>query len=308
MKVTLAQLQVFVALCEKLHFTRAAEHLAISQPSVSKEIRALERTLGLTLLTRSSAGTVLTQEGERLEAQARSVIAAAVAFEVQAAVVKRQYKREVTIAASPSIVNRILPETLRHVDDHELGITLVVLEVETGEVVDAVDSGHADIGLGHQLSEPARSIRRLLGWDELRVVINQSLVPENGGSIDVRRLATVPLLLWPRERSPSYFDAMMDACRTRGLEPLLLTGTSRISGSWSYFLDDARAFSLAPQDFATHEARGDLVSVSMEPPAHVSLDVVWREGNPDVNAVLEAIWSLTQDRRRGPSRTPPKGV
>ena len=57
MMLSLAQVQVFVTLCDTLHFTRAAERLSISQPTVSKEIRALERALGVRLLARSPAGT-----------------------------------------------------------------------------------------------------------------------------------------------------------------------------------------------------------------------------------------------------------
>lgn len=45
MKVTLEQLTVFATLCQTLHFTRAAERLGLTQPTVSKEMRTLERAL-----------------------------------------------------------------------------------------------------------------------------------------------------------------------------------------------------------------------------------------------------------------------
>ena len=113
MKVTLAQLQVFVALSDTLHFTRAAEALSVSQPTISKEIKALERGLGIQLLNRSSGGTTLTPAGRSLQGHARAVITQVTEFEASAEVVKRHARREVRIAASPSIVNRLLPETLR---------------------------------------------------------------------------------------------------------------------------------------------------------------------------------------------------
>ncbi len=311
MMLSLAQVQVFVTLCDTLHFTRAAERLSISQPTVSKEIRALERALGVRLLARSPAGTTLSEAGERLAPQARAVLREASTFEAMAAEVRRRFRRQVTIAASPSIVNRILPDTLREVDDHQLDISLLALEVETGDVVAAVDGGRADIGIGHHLVDPVRATKRRIGDDELRVVVSRHLAPAGRQTIDLRQLDNVPLLIWPRERSPVYHDAMLDACRSRGLDPLLLTGTTRISGSWSYFLDDARAFALAPQDFAAHEAGGNLAALSMEPPAYVPLEVVWREGNAEVDQILEILWALTKDRRAGtgPDRRPagPRG-
>ena len=295
---TLAQLQVFVALCDALHFTRAAEQLGISQPTVSKEIRSLERALGVQLLARSSGGTTLTPAGDALQPYARSVLQESQLLESAAATAMRQSHRQVTIAASPSIVNRLLPETLRRVDDHQLGVTVLALEVETGEVVEAIDSGRADIGIGHHLGEPLRAIKRRLGYDELQVVISRSLVPPESTSVDLNRLSNLPLLMWPRDQSPVYYDAIMAACRQRDLEPLLLTGTSRISGSWSYFLDDARAFALAPRDFATQEGRNSLISLPMHPPAFIPLEIIWRtKDSADVNQLLAIIWELTQDRR-----------
>lgn len=302
MNVTLSQLRVFVTLCDTLHFRHAAQRLSVTQPAVSKELRALEKTLGLRLLSRSSVGTTLTEEGRQIEPLARALVTQVATLESRAAEVRRQSNRQVTIAASPSIVNRILPETLRQVDDMEMGIGILALEVETGEVVDAVDGGRADIGIGHHLSEPTRAIKRHIGDDELRILVSPALVHADRRSIDMARLANVPLLLWPRERNPAYFDAMLEACRVRGLDPLVLTGTSRISGSWSYFLDDARAFALAPLDFAEQEAGAGLVSIALQPPAQIPLEIVWREGNAAVNDVLEIILAVTADRRR---RRPP---
>lgn len=305
MKVTLAQLQVFVALCDTLHFTRASEQLGISQPTVSKEIRALERRLGVQLLARSSGGTTLTPAGNALQAHARSVLAETQLLEAAAETERRTSRHQVTIAASPSIVNRLLPETLRTVDDQQLGVTVRALEVETGEVVDAVDSGRADIGIGHHLGEPTRATKRRLGHDELQVLISRSLVPRDSTTADMKRLNNIPLLIWPRDRNPVYYDAMVDACRDRGLEPLRLTGTTRISGSWSYFLDDARAFALAPRDYAAHEARGTLISLSMDPPAFIPLEVIWRaKGSSDVEEILAILWELTRNRRNPPDHQP----
>ncbi len=253
--------------------------------------------MGVRLFTRSAGGTALTSAGERLRPAAVAVLETVRLFEEAAAAELRDARRAVRVAASPSIVNRLLPDLLRAIDDQELGISIQVLEVETGEVLSAVEDGRADVGIGHLIGEASRAVTHLLGHDPLRVLLHRALVPHRATHADLHRLAHVPLLLWPRERSPGYYDFVLEACRTRGLEPMVLTGTSRIAGSWSYFLQDARALALVPADFAEQEARGDLVALPLDPPASIPLEVAHiRNPPPHVARLLAILTDLTRDR------------
>jgi DNA-binding transcriptional LysR family regulator len=75
MDVHLRDLRYFIAVAEELHFTRAAELLHISQPSLSKQIRVLERDLGFPLLRRDRRSVALTDAGEALLPRARELLA-----------------------------------------------------------------------------------------------------------------------------------------------------------------------------------------------------------------------------------------
>src|SRR3954447_25103837 len=67
-------LRYFVAVADELHFTRAAELLHISQPSLSKQIRQLERDLGFALFRREHRTVALTDAGEALLPRARELV------------------------------------------------------------------------------------------------------------------------------------------------------------------------------------------------------------------------------------------
>ncbi|MET7381737.1 LysR substrate-binding domain-containing protein [Streptomyces sp. NPDC005526] len=75
MDVHLRDLRYFVAVAEELHFTRAAERLYVSQPALSKQIRALERQLGFQLFERQRRQVELTPQGEALLTPARHLLA-----------------------------------------------------------------------------------------------------------------------------------------------------------------------------------------------------------------------------------------
>ncbi|MEU1022315.1 LysR family transcriptional regulator, partial [Streptomyces sp. NPDC005904] len=69
------QLHYFVAVAETRHFTRAAEKVHVSQPSLSQQIRALEKELGAELFSRARGNITLTDAGEALLPLARRILA-----------------------------------------------------------------------------------------------------------------------------------------------------------------------------------------------------------------------------------------
>lgn len=76
MDVHLRDLRYFLAVAERLHFTRAAEDLYISQPALSKQIRTLESQLGVPLFVRSGKTVTLTPAGLDLLPEAQRTVAA----------------------------------------------------------------------------------------------------------------------------------------------------------------------------------------------------------------------------------------
>src|SRR5690242_13276243 len=69
-------LAAFVAVAEELHFTRAASRLYVAQQALSRDVRRLERELGVELFVRTTRQVTPTADGERLLPYARRVLAA----------------------------------------------------------------------------------------------------------------------------------------------------------------------------------------------------------------------------------------
>lgn len=73
--VDLRELRTFLALCEEMHFGRAAERLDISQGRVTQIIKHMETKLGSSLFERTSRRVSITPSGERLRERLTPVLA-----------------------------------------------------------------------------------------------------------------------------------------------------------------------------------------------------------------------------------------
>ena len=297
MRWTLRQVEVFAALAADPHFARAAERLGLAQPTVSKELRALERALGVVLLSRSSGGSALTPEGVALLPHVTAVLEAANGLEDEAESMRRPRQQHVRVAASPSLVHRVMPLLLRRLERAHSQVQVDVVEVETGGVTATLERGDADLGIGHHVPAPAGGRVRTLAREELFLIAADGLLDADPID-DLSALATVPLLMWPREQSPAYHDALLEVCRTRGLDPMLLLGSSRVSGSRAYLLHEGRAFALAARDFALSEAHG-VRATRLTRPAHVPITLAWMEpASPAARRVMAELRHVVTETAR----------
>src|SRR2546421_5604439 len=114
MHLGFTQLVAFKAVADARSISRAADTLLVSQPAVTKQVRQLERSLGVKLFDRHARGVSLTESGEVLASYARRIFN--LLAEAEQAIDDLQGLRQgkLAIAASPTIGVYFLPDVLVH--------------------------------------------------------------------------------------------------------------------------------------------------------------------------------------------------
>lgn len=297
MNITMRQAEFFVAVAATEHFGRAAENLFVSQPVVSQEIRRLERNLGLTLFDRSTRSVMLTAAGESLLPLARALLEAGETFTEVAARLAGPANAGVRLAASPSAMNALVPNILRSAEESLPGVSVEELAVETGEVGAALASGRSDVGIGRYIDVPDRFRSEIIRWEPVFVALSADHPLAGADGIRLAELADVPLLLWPRERNPEYYDRLLEICEQASLEPLVLVSRPRIVGARSYLISEGRAFGLVPESTANLVLPG-ITTIPLAQPELLPMSVAWLadEPRPQVLAMVELIRRVAAER------------
>ncbi|MDG4826289.1 LysR family transcriptional regulator [Asanoa sp. WMMD1127] len=139
--VHLRELRYFVAVAERLHFTRAAEALYVSQPALSKQIHALETQLRAPLFERDRRTVRLTAAGEALLPGARAALEAWAAAEADLAAALARQAAELVVGMSTGVGRSLLPAVRARfaaaAPDAELRLRQVPWSDPTGGLGDA---------------------------------------------------------------------------------------------------------------------------------------------------------------------------
>lgn len=197
--MTLTQLTYFVALADVRSFTRAAAAVGVAQPTLSRQLRALEAELGAALIDRGNQdGPGLTPAGEAILPLARRMLADAETTRATVADIVGLRQGRIRVGATPSLCIGVLADVLRVFHEQYPEIRLELSESGSQPLVRSLGRSELDVAL---VIVPASGIDPGLHTtpilrERLSVASPASAGPLSGrGSVSVVDLARRPLVV-----------------------------------------------------------------------------------------------------------------
>ncbi len=216
----LRHLRYFVAVAEALNFGRAARRLAISQPPLSRQIKALEEELGTALFTRTRRTVALTAAGSALLPEARRLLREANALKEGARHLAAGEAGTVAIGFISVAAYNIIPAVVPGFRARHPGLKLVLQEGLTDTLLPALAQGEIDAALVlAPVSDPRLAYRPLVHERLIVALPARAGRRFRGASISLATLANEPFVLFPRRAGPGLYDLIVGCCQRAGFAP-----------------------------------------------------------------------------------------
>jgi len=192
----LRRLRTFVAVAELGTVSEAALHLPISQSALSRQISDLEQELRVRLFDRVGRRLVLTAIGEELLGDCRSVLGQVRSLGERAELLRRGDSGVLKVAASPQMIESVLSTFLPRYAVRFPNVQVRLTEAALGPAqVALLERGEVHLGIRHDQGVDPRLASLPLQPDEVLAACAPSLHFGAAETIDIRSLASYPLLL-----------------------------------------------------------------------------------------------------------------
>jgi DNA-binding transcriptional LysR family regulator len=271
--------RTFVNVAELGTVSKAALHLRVAQPALSRQINDLEQELGLKLFDRVGRRLVLTSEGEQLLGDCRNLLSYAGA--VGAQLLRSGDSGTLKVAASPQHIESVFSQFLPRFAQRYPKVEVKVSEGSGREILTMLERGeiHLAQNLLHAVQpDPQRFAIEPLAPVELLAACHQDLALGSRGKIEVDQLATRPLLLL--DSGFGFRRAFDAACRLAGVEPKVLF-ESRAPHTLLALAEAGHGVAIIPSALRTHRYALRIFCVTYRgKPLREPLTIVWDKRRP----------------------------
>jgi DNA-binding transcriptional LysR family regulator len=221
----LRRLTYFVAVAEERHLGRAAERLHLSQPPLTRQIKALEAEVGAQLFERTPRGMVLTHAGETLLRDARAIFGMVDQAADRAHRAGRGRLGRLDVGVYGSAIFGIVPNILARFSRENSDVEIALYHAQTPQQVSALRQGRVLIVFERLLPADSDLQVERVASEPLWVAMSDNHPLARRKKIPVALLRNHALAVGS---SPSATATLLRLCAEEGFEPQIATQTSDV--------------------------------------------------------------------------------
>ncbi|OAJ54028.1 LysR family transcriptional regulator [Paraburkholderia ginsengiterrae] len=217
--IDIKPLRYFVTLAETRHFGRAAARLNLSQPPLSRQLAALEASVGVTLVERSPRSVTLTAAGERFYTDAKAILAAVEQAVSNAQAAAHGDTGKLAIGFTMCSAYNVVPGYARAFGAAFPEVALNLREVVSNDLAAQVLTGQIDAAIMFPNVRDKGLATRTVVREPLCVALSRNHARARARRLKISQLAGEPFVLASEEAASTLRAAIVDHCRSGGFEP-----------------------------------------------------------------------------------------
>jgi DNA-binding transcriptional LysR family regulator len=296
--VELRQLRYFLAVAEEGRFSRAAQRLHMAAPSLSQQIRALERELHVQLFDRTPQAARLTNAGAILVERARVILAEADRAIADVRIAGTGSREPLTLRVA-NMADLVMEGPLRLAAVGIDGVEVSVSSARGDDALEAVRQGRADAAIVWSRSYPQRDLAgTLLGSVLFGIVLPLRHACFDAVTVPVAALAGEVLVMFPQPPFAGIWDRTVDHLFPDGTTPgQVVVQPDLIKAPEAVLRAVAGGTGIAVGIVGIADQLGieGIAVRPLDPALRLDLEVVWRA--PSTSAVRRLVDFLVESAR-----------
>ena len=221
----------FVVVAECLNFSKAADAMFISQPTLSYSISSLEKKLGTPLLVRNTKSVKLTRAGELFLPAATEIVEA---YQNAINGINQEFNLggdTLNIGYIGPAMDNMLSGWVKKFREVYPDVKIHILHYTSSKVAEAFQNRAVHLGILYKMNLvnlPGLKYREV-GNERFKVLLNSEHPLASCERIDLQQLKDEPFLICERSCSPNYYDKVYAICEKRGLKPKISQTLGQVS-------------------------------------------------------------------------------
>jgi len=289
-QIELRHFRYFLALAEELHFRKAAERLFISQPGLSRQIKEMEKKLGIQLFERHNRKVELTKAGLFLKEEMNRQFNELDRIIKHAKLLNEGLIGDLKVSYVGSAMQEIIPDLLFAFRQEHPDVLFSLKEMDNQNQIEGLLSQDIDIGFV-RLERVPRGLKICPLLDEpFCLVLPRDHPIDSNNFKSIAQFKEESFILFDTKYSPTYYEKVMQIFDDHDFSPIVTHNTIHSSSIFK-LVENNFGISIVPKSLQSENFSGIKFIELNQIPQRTILSAIWqsKSRNPILKNFLQLI-------------------